>query len=63
MGLKHLKNKTCYELISEEQAWTEINHHKQDIFQWAVDSRGSGGNEIVEYIRASMAEAMKDPFA
>ena len=62
-GLKHLTNKTCYEQMTEEQAWEEILQLKQDIFQWTVDSRGEVDDEIIECIRAAMDKSMKDPFA
>ena len=61
-GLKHLTNKTCYELMTEEQPREEILLLKQDIFQWTVDSRGEVDNEIVKCIRSAMDKAMKDPF-
>ena len=62
-GLKHLTNKTYYEFMTEEQAWTEILQLRQNIFQWTVDSRGEVVDEVVECIRESMDKSMKDPFA
>ena len=58
-----MKNKTYYKFMLEEQAWTKINQLKQDIFQWTVNSRGNIDDKIVENMRASMDEAMENPFA
>ena len=46
----------------EEQAWGEIKHLKQDIFQWTIVSRDSVDDEVVKYIRISTDKSMVDPF-
>ena len=61
-GLKHLKDKKTYKLISEEQAQEEIKKLRRNILTWTFKWRPSLSASAVEYIRDKLDSSATDPF-
>ena len=63
-GLKHLTNSTNYEIVSEQQALSDVRELRRTIYEWTFKYRGCKiiTDGQISYIRKKMDEAMEDPF-
>ena len=63
-GLKHLTNTTSYEIVSEQQALSDVRELRRTIYEWTFKYRGCKiiTDGQISYIRKKMDEAMEDPF-
>ena len=61
--IKHLKDPSSYEILTEEQAWKDIHLLKESIYKWTVKFRPEIGDDAVQYIRKKLRKDILDPFA
>ena len=63
-GLKHLTDQTNYQIISEQQAYSEVAELKREIYRWTIRHRASKAvtDTQVKYIRKKLDETIEDPF-
>ena len=61
-ALKHLTNRSTYEILSTEQGWEDIRELKREIFGWILKHRRSLSKQEAAYLEKKLEITRLDPF-